>query len=239
MLTLSIEPPLHSCYQTLKTLKSLLPFIKDGIIHEENIPDMAEEILSRLKKDIWLVKIYPTDTVHLRETINKAKTSYRDKRIQNELELILESFLNTIELEDPVNKQIKNVCELLQTPRTYSVIEACLDELLTDLIHHGHSEEFLHKWVVRDIIEHEKDLLQQTSFEKLNNALIGSKSAKDFKVLLKTNANTRIPSSSFINFYESSTKLRKLTSYICHSCGSRNPVRSIDSRLRPAGMTEL
>jgi hypothetical protein len=34
------------------------------------------------------------------------------------------------------------------------------------------------------------------------------------------------------------TKLHKLAFYIRHSCESRNPVKSIDSRLRPAGMTE-
>ena len=35
-----------------------------------------------------------------------------------------------------------------------------------------------------------------------------------------------------------SAKLRKLAYYVCHSCESRNPAKSMDSRLKYAGMTE-
>ncbi len=199
------ELPLHSCYQLLRNLQNIIPLVKQKTISPENITDIIEEILNRLEGNIWLNKFYPNEIQHIKTVLTEAKTSslYKDITIQNKLELILEAFLNTLQKDNIQLKQLRAVCDLAQSKQTYTTIEKNIDEFLTDLIHAGHSKLYLHKWVVREIIEHQKDLLGQNSVEKLAGArFLGSISTKSYSVLLKTSANARIQSTGNIKFVE-------------------------------------
>jgi hypothetical protein len=195
-------PPLCSTLQLLHNLRSILQESDTGVLKPYHARDAAAEILDRAEGKPWLVEQFPAEWEVVKtelQEVSKAEDGKVD--VRRRARLLVGAFVDKAEASDPIRAQLERLKALALEPKTsFDVLSRGVCEVTNDLVHRGHSRDFLHDWLLGNVLPDNG----QAYLDNLTSAAgLGNHSAADYSVLFGTFAPKIVPGSDRIQFVNS------------------------------------
>jgi hypothetical protein len=201
-------PPSCSFLQLLHHLKQVLQEIDSGILHPYHARDLAREILDRAHSKPWLTVSFPAEWEVVNAELHElVKVEDCGLSARQKARLLIAAFVGKAESEDPIRCQVDRLAELTtfvekkpngeerRTP--FEVLNRTVQEITNDLLHRGHSRDFLHDWLPRSVLtDNGKPYLENLTA----GGGLGRASAGDYSVLFGTFATQKVPGTDRIRF---------------------------------------
>ena len=191
-------PPLCSTLQLLHHLRMVLQEIDAGALRPYHAKDIATEILERGDLKPWLLEAYPAEWDAAKAELLDLRKTEDEAVGRHKARLLVAAFADKVENADPIRCQLQRLGKLAQDDHTsFDVLARSVGELSNDLLHRGHSRDFLHDWLL-------KTVLAENGKGYLDNLLagdgLGKTSTSDYTVLFGTYATPLVPNSDRIQF---------------------------------------
>jgi hypothetical protein len=192
------SPPLCSSLQLLHNLRTVLHEIDSGVLRPYHAKDIAAEILERGELKPWLLEAYPAEWEAVKSELQDLRKADDQAVSRHKARLLIAAFVDKVEKADPIRCQLQRLGGLaLDTKTSFDVLARAVGELSNDLLHRGHSRDFLHDWLL-------KSVLPDNGHSYLDNLLagggLGKTSTSDYSVLFGTYATPLVPNSDRIQF---------------------------------------
>src|SRR5579883_582998 len=192
-------PPLFSTLQLLKNCRQVLQDIDRGVLKGYHGRDVAAEIVERCDEKPWIVKAYPVEWGVVRAGLDRLAAARAEDRVERSRTLrLLGAFVDKAEAADPIRQQRDALTDLVSDSKThYEVIARGIADLTNDLLHRGHSQPYLHGWLLAAVLAHNG----QTYLDNFGKAQgLGHTSRGDYEVLLRTFATREVRGNKAIQF---------------------------------------
>jgi hypothetical protein len=192
-------PPLFSTLQLLKNCRQILRDIDRGVLKGYHARDVAAEIVERFDEKPWLVKAYPVEWAVVKAELDGLTAEKAEDRAERGRTLrLLGAFVDKVEAADPIRKQRDALTGLVSEDKTpYEVIARAVADLTNDLLHRGHSQPYLHGWLLAAVVAANGQPYLD-NFGKAEG--LGDTSRGDYEVLLRTFATGEVRGNKAIRF---------------------------------------
>jgi hypothetical protein len=192
-------PPLFSTLQLLKNCRQILRDIDRGVLKGYHGRDVAAEIVERCDEKPWLVKAYPVEWGVVKAELDGLTVEKAEDRTERGRTLrLLGAFVDKVEAADPIRQQTDALTGLVSEDKTpYEVIARAVADLTNDLLHRGHSQSYLHGWLLAAVLAANGQPYLD-NFARAEG--LGHTSRGDYEVLLRTFATREVRGNKAIRF---------------------------------------